>query len=64
MEDVHGKDKIPGKSEAHAQCSSRGVMEVDGGEGVNRWLQGCYFDADSLMDRGRVLREKAASGEI
>ncbi|KAH7883045.1 hypothetical protein F5I97DRAFT_1930637 [Phlebopus sp. FC_14] len=25
---------------------------------TNRWLKGCYFEADSMLDRGRVLSEK------
>jgi gamma-butyrobetaine dioxygenase len=30
------------------------------GEGEsNRWLKGCYLEADALLDRGRVLRTKA-----
>jgi alpha-ketoglutarate-dependent taurine dioxygenase len=23
----------------------------------NRWLKGCYFEADALLDRGRMLRK-------
>ncbi|KAJ3563344.1 hypothetical protein NP233_g8998 [Leucocoprinus birnbaumii] len=25
---------------------------------ANRWLKGCYLEADAIMDRGRVLRKK------
>ena len=24
----------------------------------NRWLKGCYLEADAVLDRGRVLRER------
>ncbi|KAF9453327.1 gamma-butyrobetaine hydroxylase [Macrolepiota fuliginosa MF-IS2] len=34
-----------------------------GGE-VNRWLKGCYFEADTMMDRGRILRTKMEQGLI
>jgi gamma-butyrobetaine dioxygenase len=30
--------------------------------GTNRWLKGCYLEADALLDRGRVLRTKAEQG--
>lgn len=30
---------------------------IDEGE-ANRWLKGCYVEADALLDRGRVLRAK------
>ena len=25
---------------------------------TNRWLKGCYLEADALLDRGRVLRSQ------
>lgn len=25
---------------------------------TNRWLKGCYLEADAIMDRGRVLRTR------
>ncbi|KAF7297464.1 Glycoside hydrolase family 5 protein [Mycena indigotica] len=35
--------------------------DKEGGEGKegepNRWLKGCYFEADTLLDRGRMLRK-------
>ncbi|KXN88430.1 Trimethyllysine dioxygenase, mitochondrial [Leucoagaricus sp. SymC.cos] len=39
----------------------------DGGQKLkegepNRWLKGCYLEADAIMDRGRVLRMKIESG--
>lgn len=34
-----------------------------GGEGeTNRWLKGCYLEADAVLDRGRVLREQLGNG--
>ncbi|GLB39718.1 putative clavaminate synthase-like protein [Lyophyllum shimeji] len=42
----------------HARTAFSDV-EGQGGEGeTNRWLKGCYLEADDLMDRGRVLRTK------
>ncbi|KAI0922588.1 hypothetical protein AcV5_009519 [Taiwanofungus camphoratus] len=29
-----------------------------GGDGTNRWLKGCYLEADAVLDRGRVLRQQ------
>lgn len=31
---------------------------IDEGE-ANRWLKGCYVEADALLDRGRLLRARA-----
>ncbi|KAF9066732.1 hypothetical protein BDP27DRAFT_1329950, partial [Rhodocollybia butyracea] len=31
------------------------------GKEISRWLQGCYFEGDSMKDRGRILRTKAGS---
>jgi hypothetical protein len=28
---------------------------------TNRWLKGCYLEADAILDRGRVLRAKLES---
>ncbi|OSC99236.1 Clavaminate synthase-like protein [Trametes coccinea BRFM310] len=43
----------------HARTAFR---EQSGGEGAdgetNRWLKGCYLEADAVLDRGRVLREQ------
>jgi len=30
----------------------------------NRWLKGCYFEADAMDSHGRVLRARMARGEI
>lgn len=27
-------------------------------DGVNRWLKGCYMEADGVWDKGRVLRQE------
>jgi len=36
-----------------------------GEDGVpNRWLKGCYLEADALVDRVRVLRTKLEKGEL
>lgn len=48
----------------HARTAFTDATELDGGEGVNRWLKGCYFEANTMMDRGRVLRKKAEQGEL
>jgi len=34
------------------------------GKEPNRWLKGCYFEGDLMASHGRVLRDKAARGEI
>lgn len=33
------------------------VKEAQEGE-TNRWLKGCYLEADAILDRGRTLRAK------
>ena len=33
-----------------------GTKDADGE--TNRWLKGCYLEADAVLDRGRVLREQ------
>lgn len=33
-------------------------------EETNRWLQGCYFETDSFLDRGRVLRAEAEANKL
>ena len=43
--------------------------EKEGSEKVkdgvpNRWLKGCYLEADALVDRVRVLRTKLEKGEL
>lgn len=30
----------------------------DGGD-TDRWLKGCYIEADAVLDRARILRSKA-----
>ncbi|TFY59238.1 hypothetical protein EVJ58_g5901 [Rhodofomes roseus] len=32
--------------------------EEDSGDAPNRWLKGCYLEADAVLDRGRVLRAR------
>lgn len=40
----------------------RGFTEVEG-EGVQRWLKGCYVDGDAGWDRLRVLEQAKRNGE-
>lgn len=45
----------------HARTSftdDRPNADLDGE--TNRWLKGCYLEADAILDRGRVLRTKLA----
>ncbi|KAG2138388.1 hypothetical protein DEU56DRAFT_887041 [Suillus clintonianus] len=43
---------------------------IDDGSGAdaygetNRWLKGCYLEADAILDRGRVLRTKLDKGSL
>ncbi|KAJ6588118.1 hypothetical protein B0H19DRAFT_1205778 [Mycena capillaripes] len=41
---------------ARTAFSDREGQEEKDGE-PNRWLKGCYFEADALLDRGRMLRK-------
>jgi len=47
----------------HARTSftDDGVNAGVDGE-TNRWLKGCYLEADAILDRGRVLRTKLSGG--
>ncbi|KAF8127811.1 hypothetical protein K438DRAFT_917781 [Mycena galopus ATCC 62051] len=44
-----------------AFSDKEGAGNEEGGAGKdgepNRWLKGCYFEADALLDRGRMLRK-------
>ena len=31
---------------------------------INRWLKGCYLEADALVDRVRVLKAKLESKSV
>ena len=44
---------------SHARTAFRDKpgVEVKRGE-INRWLKGCYLEADDLVDRVRVMRAK------
>ncbi|KAI0356747.1 Clavaminate synthase-like protein [Trametes cingulata] len=43
----------------HARTAFRERENEAGSEGeTNRWLKGCYLEADAVLDRGRVLREQ------
>ncbi|OSX57434.1 hypothetical protein POSPLADRAFT_1061647 [Postia placenta MAD-698-R-SB12] len=48
----------------HARTAFRERQEAESGDVVgktNRWLKGCYLEADAVLDRGRVLREQISS---
>ena len=43
----------------HGRTAFRDKPGVDMKQGeINRWLKGCYLEADALVDRVRVLRAK------
>ena len=49
----------------HARTAFSDPESEPGKEGEgNRWLKGCYLEADALVDRMRVLRTKIAKGLI
>ncbi|KAF5350491.1 hypothetical protein D9756_008683 [Leucocoprinus leucothites] len=45
---LHARTAFYGKEDAE---------KLEEGE-ANRWLKGCYLEADAIMDRGRVLRKR------
>ncbi|TCD63667.1 hypothetical protein EIP91_005111 [Steccherinum ochraceum] len=46
----------------HARTAFYDEKEEEHGEGeVNRWLKGCYVEADGVLDRGRSLRSALTS---
>lgn len=48
----------------HARTAFEDV-EIGGGEGeTSRWLKGCYFEADALLDQRRVLLEKLSKSGL
>lgn len=42
----------------HARAAFTSKDHGDDGN-ANRWLKGCYIEADAVSDRARVLRSKA-----
>lgn len=40
----------------HARTAFHDGNDVEDQPEVNRWLKGCYVEADSVLDRGRGLR--------
>ncbi|KAF8805590.1 gamma-butyrobetaine hydroxylase [Phlegmacium glaucopus] len=47
----------------HARTAFRDKPGVEMKQGeINRWLKGCYLEADALVDRVRVLRAKLENG--
>ncbi|KAI0276968.1 hypothetical protein BGY98DRAFT_982917 [Russula aff. rugulosa BPL654] len=55
---LHGRTAFEGR-----MLESMGDHREAGGE-PSRWLKGCYFEVDAMASRGRVLRDRAARGEI
>jgi gamma-butyrobetaine dioxygenase len=48
----------------HARTAFVDVEAQTGGqEETNRWLKGCYLEADALLDRIRVLTTKLEAGQ-
>lgn len=46
----------------HARTAFR---DREGGHGeTNRWLKGCYLEADALLDRRRMLKTRMEKGEF
>lgn len=48
----------------HARTAFEGRTSGNDDGQPKRWLKGCYFEGDIMASHGRVLREKAARGEI
>ena len=49
----------------HARTSFSDDGSSSGVDGqTNRWLMGCYLEADAILDRGRVLRTKLDKGSL
>jgi len=47
----------------HGRTAFREADEYAGDEGeADRWLKGCYVEADALFDRGRTLGNRAEQG--
>lgn len=55
---LHGRTAFEGR-----MLESMGDRREAGGE-PSRWLKGCYFEVDAMASRGRVLRDRAARGDI
>ncbi|KAH9955440.1 hypothetical protein BC827DRAFT_1237137 [Russula dissimulans] len=47
-----------------SDSGSVGARDAAGGGEPNRWLKGCYFEGDVMASNGRMLRARAARGEI
>jgi len=50
----------------HARTAFSDLEDDQSGseEDTNRWLKGCYLEADAPFDRGRVLRKNAQEGNM
>ena len=42
----------------HARTAFTEREAENNDEETNRWLKGCYLEADAVLDRGRVLRKQ------
>jgi alpha-ketoglutarate-dependent taurine dioxygenase len=51
---------LHGRTAFHDRGSRDGTSELKEGE-PNRWLKGCYLEADAIMDRRRVLEKNKNS---
>ena len=47
----------------HARTAFRDKGEQSDGE-TNRWLKGCYFEADTFLDKGRLLRAEVVANQV
>lgn len=48
----------------HARTSFTSDGRVDADGEMDRWLKACYLEADTALDRGRVLRTKLENGSL
>jgi len=46
----------------HARTEFREIGDTPEGE-TSRWLKGCYLEADDVLDRARILRERVEAGQ-
>ena len=54
---LHGRTAFEGRRPGS-------TTDREGGDEPSRWLQGCYFEGDAMASHGRMLRDRAARGEI
>ena len=62
---LHGRTSFEDGDDSGLGSGSGGVGARDASAGEpNRWLKGCYFEGDVMASHGRMLRARAARGEI